>query len=291
MFKHAHQVTILALPIGNFFDLSDRMKTSLADATTIFCEDTRKIFELAERAKIQIHAKLIALPGNEEFDFDFENFFRNLEEQTKIVWVSDAGTPVLNDPGRALIEFCSRKDVSLHAVPGPSAPILLWQWSGGFGLPFVFGGFAPKSEGKNSPALLDFFTQIPDKGSFCFFDTKHQVLATLEYLRDKELGARKIFVGRDMSKKHEELLQGSVDGVFEELTRRIGKDTPIGELTLLLEGGALEPTQQHHVKLEDLAAIRNSPPKEAAKIAARILGLNTKDCYAAIVKGKDHEEK
>lgn len=283
-------VTLVALPIGNPLDLSARGAKALTEADIIFCEDTRKMDELAERAQLKLRAVRVALPGSREFEIDWISYLEKAAPGEKWVMVSDAGTPVLNDPGKSLIDFSFQKNLELVAVPGPSAPIMALQWGGGFGLPFIFAGFVPKAEGEQSAVLKTFFSLMPTKGSFCFFDTKHQVVASLEFLAAQGLGTHKLIMAREMTKKHEELLRSTVQEVLADLKMRIAKDKPIGELTFILEGYEWGLKNHRPLGLEDIVALRTLAPKQAAKLAARLISVPVSECYDAFVKGKTNHE-
>jgi 16S rRNA (cytidine1402-2'-O)-methyltransferase len=282
------KIYLVGIPIGNIGDLSPRARAVLEGASRIFCEDTRKLKDLAARAELPLKAKFFAIPGDREFEFDWSREAEEASPENAWVLVSDAGTPVVNDPGRGLIHFAIREGLEIFAIPGPSAPILLWQWSGGFGLPFVFAGFAPKAKRAGAADLDDFFLQASLGGSFCFFDTRHQVLVSLEHLVQMGWGARKLFVAREMTKTHEELIRGTVESVLEILQKRLEKDEPLGELTMLLEAKEPEVSDQlsQMPSLEELLQIRSATPKLAAKVLARITGLKTSEVYEKLIQTK-----
>ncbi|MEO5667763.1 MAG: SAM-dependent methyltransferase, partial [Bdellovibrionota bacterium] len=200
-------VTLLALPLGNPEDLSLRGKRALAEADRIFCEDTRKLHQLVQALGVSLkeNGRVTSLPGDEEWNFNW----RYLEEEAdrlkgpySVVLVSDAGTPGLNDPGRALAEHAMKNGWDLKALPGPSAPILALQWTGGFGLPFVFWGFAPKARGKN---FREFTATLRASKTLACFETRHQIVETLESMNEAGLGETRMHLCSEMTKTHEEL--------------------------------------------------------------------------------------
>ena len=116
-----------------------------------------------------------------------------------------------------------------------------------------------------------------------FFDTRHQIQKTLEALIHREHGEVPIFIAREITKTHEELLSGTVSEVYEAIKTRLEKDEPIGELTVVLKG--FGPADQRvSVSLETLKKFRSSSTKEASKIAAEITGRSARDCYQALIE-------
>jgi 16S rRNA (cytidine1402-2'-O)-methyltransferase len=276
------EIALVALPIGNAQDISLRAIDTLNKADLIFCEDTRKIGELSKHVtELQIKAQLKPVPGDSEWELDFAKYF----EFKRWVLVSDAGTPVVNDPGRALIEFARKKSWVWVAVPGPSAPMMSLHWSGGFGLPFGFGGFAPKVASHKSLELKQFFAVARALKSFVFFDTKHQVLTTLEHLmHDDDWSKARLILTREMTKTHEELVYGTASTLHQELSKRVNSKEGVGELTFVIEGQSQAPLSKSGVVIADLAKIRNASPSDAAKLAALLTGLDRKAAYEALTQ-------
>jgi 16S rRNA (cytidine1402-2'-O)-methyltransferase len=292
----AFVVTLVALPLGHPEDLSLRGARALREADRIFCEDTRKTRELFTRAGIEPRGRLTAIPGDREREFDWARLQdEDLRQNPDARWalVSDAGTPVVNDPGRGLLAYCRESEIEVRALPGPCAPVLAWQWSGGFGLPFVFAGFAPKAKGTGTKDLRDFFAPLRDSATFVFFDTRHQYETTLEHLIADGGGDRLCHAAREMTKPHEELVSGTVTEVLAALRDRQARQSgALGELTFVLAGAhaarvpgvqAAVTLPESVVTLEDLVQLRRAHVKEASKIAARLTGRASKDCYSAFV--------
>jgi 16S rRNA (cytidine1402-2'-O)-methyltransferase len=287
--KKAPHVHLVALPLGHPKDLGARAGSILESARFIFCEDTRKLQRLVQELGLQTRAKFVSLPGDEEWSASWDRFLEDADDTPIWALVSDAGTPIVNDPGKALLEHARRNEWRVTAVPGPCAPILAWQWSGGFGLPFSFVGFAPKAKGPGVKALEDFFAPLSSARSFVFFDTRHQVLTTLAHLEATGLGERRLYLAREMTKSHEELLEGSVRALRELLEKKLAADEGLGELTFVLEGAPAEASVQASTaaSLEDLVEVRKGGAKAAAKIAARLSGRSVSDCYDAFHRGDD----
>lgn len=287
-------VSLVALPLGNARDLSPRAAETLQKANLLFCEDTRKFHELAQRAGLsELRAKLVSLPGDREFELNWFEYCEDVEEGQNWALVSDAGTPIVNDPGAALLKFCREQGVKTEAVPGPCAFVAAWQWSGGFGVPFSFAGFPPKVKSAASKELADFFAPARVARTFAFFDTRHQVQTTFQHLEENGWAEAQVYLAREMTKPHEELLGGTVAEMAEFLRRRLASDQGFGEVTCLLEGRGESAAGGVGLGLEDLARVRSASAKEASKIAARLTGRPARDCYQAFhsIDKKDAEKK
>lgn len=277
-------LSIIAVPIGNPLDLSLRAVKMLEIADLVFCEDTRKTYDLFKRAGITVTAKLVAIPGDSEHDVDWQRYRAN--EHRRWAVVSDAGTPIVNDPGVSLLAFCRKHAVVVEALPGPSAPIAAWQWSGGFGLPFVFAGFAPKVSQTATAKWERFLPLSATHGTFCFFDTRHQIVETLGYLA-KTFPAADLFIAREMTKPHEELLRGGAEYLLKQIQKLIEIDK-VGELCLLLDVASLHAEQGEGLAsstlgagptIEELIKFRAGSTKDAAKMIAKWFSVPTRDAY------------
>lgn len=279
-----NKLSLVAVPLGNPLDLSTRARNAIAEAGVIFCEDTRKSQELLRRADLSSSARWVALPGNREHEVSWAKY---AADGAALNWVfmSDAGTPILNDPGAGILEFCRSRQIPIEALPGPSAPILAYQWSGGFGTPLCFAGYAPKAKSATSKDLETFFHGQESCATFIFFDTRHQIGITLAHLV-QFFPERKLFIAREMTKSHEELISGTPTTCQEWLRERLEKDDPIGELTLVFEGAHEKPRAKSSLQLEDLIKIRTLPTKAAAKVAAELLGVPVREVYQAFCEEK-----
>lgn len=283
MSKHLkpNRLKIVAVPIGNPQDLSPRAREALLSADRIYCEDTRKAKELFLRADMAPRAKLIPLPGNREQEIDWTREYQNGSGEEWAL-ISDAGTPLVNDPGGHLLQASFLHEVPVTVVPGPCAPIAAWQWSGAFGLPFTFAGFPPKAKSSKAQALVDFFhPALHQGGTFCFFETKHQMLTTLQFLAEHDhFKNQSLHIARELTKAHEELLRGSCESLWNEMKKRLDSETPIGELTCLLQANALprEPTQKFD--WNQFRELRTASPRQAAKILSEMTGRSVNECYS-----------
>jgi 16S rRNA (cytidine1402-2'-O)-methyltransferase len=216
---------IVSTPIGNLEDLTFRALRILQEVTVIAAEDTRRT------QKLCLHYG-IGTPLTSYHDFNKEGktpiLLKCLEEGSSVALVSDAGTPLISDPGYYLVTRATARGIPVIPIPGPSALLAALSASG---LPtdsFVFHGFLPKKSGARGRVLNSF---IEEKRTIILFETPHRLLATLEALRHT-LGDRRVALARELTKSYEEIIRGTVEEVLDRCKNRTIK----GEITLVLEG-------------------------------------------------------
>lgn len=283
-------VISLAMPLGNPKDISFRAVEALTDADFIYCEDKRKLKFLCSALAIQLKSdvKLRVVPGSREWD---ENWSRLGQEAAgkNVLMLSDAGTPIINDPGAAIVQYAREQGWPLVSLPGPSAPILAVQKTGGYGLPLLFFGFAPKASHADKKNFQDFLSAIHSAGTFVFFDTKYQIGKTLEALAQAGEAERPLVVLKDMTKQFEGEFVGSVGEVSVQIAQHLEKEDGIGELTVVLKGGQEQSTdqaQEQSTQAAEWIAFRNAAPRKAAKILAQKFGLKSQESYK-LISGKE----
>ncbi len=246
---------LVATPIGNLEDISQRALRILAEVELIAAEDTRQTTKLLNH--YDIHTSLISFhehskPGKVQ---------RLLEHLNSgdLALVSDAGTPVLNDPGYELVKCAIEAGHTISPIPGPSAPISALIASG---LPtdsFLYLGYLPRKSADRRRAIQE-VAALPY--TLIFFETPHRLLESLQDLLE-ELGDREIVVAREMSKLHEEFYRGQISGALAYF----GDHPPRGEITLVLAGSS--PQVKTWTEEEILAGIKerkslNIPPAQIA---------------------------
>lgn len=219
-------LTIVATPIGNLEDLSPRAKRAFEEADLVACEDTRRTGRLL--AGLGIKRRLLSLHEHNERR-RVEGLLSAVEEGQRVVVVSDAGTPLLSDPGFVLIREAVARGVAVEATPGPSAALVALVLSALPPYPFTFVGFPPPRQGKRRRFYARFATL---DHTLIFFESPHRLVASLEDALD-ELGDRRAAVARELTKLHEEVLRGSLGALVAEL-----RDRPSlkGEFTIVVEG-------------------------------------------------------
>lgn len=220
-----HQFYFVATPIGNLKDLSARAEEVLSSVDIILAEDTRKTGKLLKAFSIKgnlisyhDHNKEKVTPG----------ILRAIEGGKRVALVTDAGTPLISDPGYYILKKLLAQGVSFTAIPGPSAVTTALVLSG---LPtdrFTFFGYIPKKSGQRKK-LLEEIEEHPYTS--VLFETPHRIHKTLSELAAL-MPEREIVIAREMTKLHEEVIRGEAADVLKEIESRKIR----GEITLLIRG-------------------------------------------------------
>jgi len=218
------KLIVVATPIGNLEDLSSRAERAFREADLVACEDTRRTGRLLSH--LGIKKPLISLHEHNERQ-RLPRLIGKVKEGQVVVLASDAGTPLLSDPGFVLVRETLGQDLEVEHVPGPSAPVTALVLSGLPPHPFTFAGFPPAKSGKRRR----FFERFADLDhTLIFFESPHRLLASLDDL-EAVLGDRPMAVGRELTKLHEEILRGRISELRQELDERPALK---GEFTLVV---------------------------------------------------------
>lgn len=207
------RLLLVSTPIGNLEDLSPRAARALAEADLVACEDTRHSGRLL--AHLGIRKPLISLHEHNE-RARLPRILDALAAGETVAVVSDAGTPLLSDPGFPLVRAAIEAGHRVEPIPGPSAILAALVASGLPPYPFTFAGFPPPKSGRRRTfyrrlAVLDH--------TLVLYESPHRLLASLEDAR-AELGDRRAALGRELTKLHEEMLYGRLSEIGAELGRR-----------------------------------------------------------------------
>ena len=217
---------LIGTPIGNMEDMSPRALRLLKESDVIFTEDKRVTLKLINKLEI----------GQKElFTFNQTNAERVLDRAFELIvknntcsLVSDAGMPVISDPGSHLVKKCRENNIEIDVIPGPSAPLTALAASGFPGSKFLFHGFIPRD--KNRRRMFRDIVDLPYL--HIFFDSPNRILKTLKDIKNI-MGNREIFLAREMTKIHQEFFRGTVD---EAIAFFESKDSIKGEFTVVLSG-------------------------------------------------------
>lgn len=249
---------IVPTPIGNLEDITIRAINILKEVDIIFAEDTRVTKQLLNHFNIQnklISSHLYNENQNEEKEIKY------LKEGKNIAIVSDRGTPVISDPGYILVKNAIENGYNVVCLPGPTALIPALVMSGLSSGPFTFYGFLNSKESKRKKELeLLKSTSYP----IIFYEAPHRLIKTLNNIHEI-LGNRKIAIVREISKKYEEVIRGTVENILKTV------ENLKGEIVLIVEGNSKEPTFENisikdHV---DLYIKDGLTPNEAIKKVAK----------------------
>ena len=204
---------VVSSPIGNLEDLTARAARALAEADLVACEDTRRSGRLL--AHLGLDKKLVSMHDHNEAQ-RLPFLVEALEKGMTIAVLSDAGTPLLSDPGFLLVREAAARGIAVEPIPGPSAVLASLVASALPPYPFTFAGFPPHTR-KKRRRFLRRFRDLDH--TVIFFESPHRLLASLEDVL-AELGDRPAAVCRELTKLHEEVLRGSLSEIADELAGR-----------------------------------------------------------------------
>lgn len=271
---------IVSTPIGNLEDITLRAIRILKEVSIIAAEDTRHTQKLLNHYQIATHQTSYHDHNKEE---KAEILISKIKNGKDAALVCDAGTPGISDPGYYLIKRSIEEAIQIVPIPGVSAVIAGLSVSG---LPtdrFVFEGFLPK--GKARQKYLK--TLEKEERTIILYESPHRLLKTLRDIHDI-LGNRRIVVGRELTKLHEEIARGTAQEIISAFENKKIK----GEITIIIEGvdsGAHPPAPTeiaHDIQktIEEIIIKENVSKSEAARIAAKRLGISKKEAYKESLK-------
>jgi 16S rRNA (cytidine1402-2'-O)-methyltransferase len=279
---------IVATPIGNLEDVSPRALRVLREVDLIACEDTRHTQKLLNY--FGINTRTISYHEHNERE-RADELCRLLEDGKNVALVSDAGTPLISDPGFRVVNSAIERDINVVPIPGASAVVTALSASG---LPtdrFFFAGFPP-ARATARRAKLEELRAIP--ATLVFYEAPHRIAATLKDAADV-LGNRHAVVAREVTKLHEEILRGSLS----ELAGRFASQPAKGEIVLIIGAETTEsaaaddersPSQRLPARVQELEQ-QGMDAKEALKRAARELGIKRAEAYRIMVAQKKRRSK
>ncbi len=260
---------IVATPIGNLGDMTRRAIEVLSGCGVIACEDTRVTGKLLYHLGLK---RPMRRYDDHASDASREKLLGEMMTQP-VALVSDAGTPLISDPGYRLVREARERGISVTTIPGPSALIAALTLAG---LPtdrFMFAGFLPGKAKARGDVLAE-LAAVP--ATLVFYDTGPRLVASLEAMA-RLLPGREIAVARELTKLHEECRTGTA----AELAAHYTAHPPRGEIVLLAgPPGAAEKPGEADIDAQLLAALAQLPASKAAALVAKKHGLDRKALYA-----------
>lgn len=284
MKKSTGRLDVIATPIGNLADLSVRARQCLSEADLIAAEDTRHTLTLLRA--IGVSRPLLSLHTHNESQ-RVPQVLAQLEAGSVVALVSDAGTPVLSDPGFELVQQAASAGFEVRSIPGPSAITAALAVAG---LPtgrFCFEGFLPARSRERRTALLEL---VNEPRTLVFFEAPHRIAASLADLAAAFGAGRRAVAARELTKVHETIYRGTL----AELAAQAQADANFrrGEITLVICGAQPSAVSVDPQLLRRTVALllKELPPGKAAALAAQLTGARRSEAYAIAIGLTPEEE-
>ncbi len=281
---------IVATPIGNLEDITQRGLRVLSEVDIVACEDTRRTRVLLNRFGIK--TKTISYHEHNERE-RAEQICKLLVSGKHVALVSDAGTPLINDPGFRVINAAIELDLPVVPIPGPTAFVSALVASGLPSDQFFFAGFLP-ARANARRVKLEELSVIP--ATLIFYEAPHRIAATLKDALEV-LGNRQAAVARELTKIHEQIVRGSLS----DLIQRFDNGLPVrGEIVLVISGalvderpptGETAPASRRLIERVGELETEGLEAKVALKKAARELGMKRDEAYRLVVAQKNRRNK
>ncbi len=267
------RLIVCPTPIGNLEDITLRVLAALREADIVACEDTRRTRVLLDRYGVS--ATLVSYHEHNERERAAE-LVRRMRSGAVVALVSDAGMPLVSDPGFVLVQACIAAGLAVEVLPGPSAALAALVASGLPAERWRFAGFLPRKREELERAFAEPETLVA-------FESPRRVASSLAVLAQLDPG-RAVAVCRELTKVHEEVVRGSA----AELAERYRAEPPRGEVVLVV--GPAPPRRADAT--EGLAAVRRlveagAKPRVAAAVVAELTGSSANALYRALLGGAE----
>jgi 16S rRNA (cytidine1402-2'-O)-methyltransferase len=265
-------LTVCPTPIGNLEDVTLRVLSALRDADVVACEDTRRTRTLLDR--YGVNAKLVSYHEHNEEQRAAE-LVERMRAGTNVALVSDAGMPLVSDPGYVLVRACVAAGLPVEVLPGPSAALAALVASALPADRWRFVGFLPRKAGELRKVLSE------PGGTLIAFESPKRVPATLTLLAEID-PERQAAVCRELTKAHEEVVRGSA----AELAARYADAPPRGEVVLVFGPPSKQPDDGPPAGLDQVRQLvdAGAKPRVAAQVVAELTGGSVNRLYSALTK-------
>lgn len=266
---------IVATPLGNLEDITYRAVRTLKEAGLIVAEDTRRSRKLLTHFGLNTRMLSYREQNHKKIS---PAIFKALDDGIDVALVTDAGTPVVSDPGASLVREAVERSISVVPIPGPSAVAAALSASGISGDSYLFVGFLPSKK----KARRDSLKKLAERDhTLVFFEAPHRLADALQDAAEL-LGERNAVICREMTKLNEEFVRGALSGLAARIA---GLDNGVkGEITVIVEGGL--PFDERAMSDEELAAIIRRDERPVKEIVADLSGCTTmkrSDLYKFVI--------
>lgn len=268
---------LVATPIGNLGDLSPRAVAVLKNADVVACEDTRITGKL-----LSLNAISTPMVNYHEHNADKMRpvLTARLKKGETVALVSDAGTPLVSDPGHKLVADCIKEGIYVTAVPGASALLTALQLSGLPTRRFLFQGFLPPKSSARKTTLAE-LKNVPS--TLIFYEAPQRMIETLTDMKEV-LGDRACSVSRELTKKFEQTVRGKISDILDLYVQ---DGVPKGEFVVVVAPPLEEKAGERDVEAALKQALETMSVKDAAAFVAQALNANKKEVYTLALKLKN----
>lgn len=265
---------IVATPIGNLGDITLRAVETLRGVSAIACEDTRVTGKLLHH--LGIKQRLVRY--DDHASEETREYLLRLADEGPLALVSDAGTPLISDPGFKLVRMARERGIAVTSLPGASAAVMAITLSGIPSDRFLFAGFLPSKDKARREVLAE-LAEVP--ATLVFYETSPRLTDALAAI-DDVLPGREVAVARELTKKFEECRSGSALDLIGHYTA----NPPKGEIALVVGPPIEKAPEEHDVDALLLAALADAKASQAAAQVAKATGLDRKVLYARAMELK-----
>ena len=271
---------IVATPIGNLEDISKRALNCLSSVDFCAAEDTRKSKILMN--KYNITTRLVSYHNFSEKQ-KLKYLISNLKDGLNIALISDAGTPLISDPGYLLVKAAQEESIQVIPIPGPSSLISALSVSGFPSDKFIFYGFPPKQQKAKQSFMKSL---VSENRTSIVFESKRRIKDFLVNLEGLCPG-RKVFIAREMTKLHETFYRGEINKVISEIS--LDENSLKGEFVIVVEG--IKEVKKEILLTNDQAKVleiilEKMKKKEALSLASKVFGIKKNSLYKFILEQK-----
>ena len=265
----------ISTPIGNLNDISLRAIDVIRSSDYLYAEDTRNIKKLLNFINLKVKSKSFHEHNENKVSLEI---IQNLKNGNIVSIVSDAGTPVVSDPGYKLIQICLKENIKYTLIPGPSSVLSSLVMSGLSPDRFSFYGFIPRKAGDQNRF---FETLSNDVKTSIVFESPKRIKKTLNNLQKFVGKNRKISLCKEMTKIHEDVFRGKISEIIKDIEN--DQINLKGELVLVIEGAdnKIDLNISKQIKKEFLSKLSAS---DSAKLISMLTGKNKRDIYKKLIE-------
>ncbi len=273
---------LVSTPIGNLSDISKRAIETLNNADIIACEDTRTSAQLF--TLLGIKAKKLIPYHEHNADTARPKILEFLKQGLSIALVSDAGTPLISDPGYRLVRDCRQNNIPVTTIPGANAVLSALQLSGLPSDAFLFAGFLPNKKSARQTTLQ---THKNVSATLIFYETANRLIDSLNDILEI-LGNREMSVVREITKKFEETKTGLVSDLLSYYSK---EGNPKGELVLVIARATKDEQESEDIETLIRKTLKTCSARDTADLVAKATGIHKKEIYKKVLDIQHAEKK